>query len=503
MRAFKTTYRDRTGKVREASKWYIEFKDHLETIRRLPAFTDRKLSEALGRQIERLVASRVAREPLSIDLSRWIECLPQSIREKMAKIGLLDDQRLAATKSLSEHLADFEASLKAGGDSIHQVNLKATRLKRIFDECGFKFWTDISATGIERFLEKLRTDVLDDKGKITTKGISNKTSNYYLGCVKHFCRWMIADGRASVSPVARLKELKTDEDAQQRRALTVVELRNLLDAAYHGKKVYGINGYDRYMLYKVAVETGLRSNELRNLTPLSFTLDGERPEVRLPAQFSKHRKDDILPLRKDTAAELKGYLAMKLPTAPAFNMPSPSNVVRMFRVDLKAAKIDEKDSAGRKVVFHSLRHTFVTNLSRGGVHPKTAQELARHSKIDLTMNVYTHSYRGELAGAVAALPNLSLPEIEKNKNISTGTDGAINVNSVLAFCLAPEGGKSRILADSDGQHVKAMVKTETGDSTAYNASNRPNDVIYDAHKKMGRVGVEPTTHGFSVHCSTT
>jgi hypothetical protein len=35
---------------------------------------------------------------------------------------------------------------------------------------------------------------------------------------------------------------------------------------------------------------------------------------------------------------------------------------------------------------YALRHTFISNLAAGGVHPKTAQGLARHSTITLTMD---------------------------------------------------------------------------------------------------------------------
>jgi len=57
--------------------------------------------------------------------------------------------------------------------------------------------------------------------------------------------------------------------------------------------------------------------------------------------------------------------------------------------------------------FHSLRHTFISNLARGGVHPKVAQSLARHSTITLTMDRYSHTLVGEHADALAVLPDLS------------------------------------------------------------------------------------------------
>jgi integrase len=56
--------------------------------------------------------------------------------------------------------------------------------------------------------------------------------------------------------------------------------------------------------------------------------------------------------------------------------------------------------------FHSLRKTFITNLSRAGVSPKMAQSLARHSDINLTMNVYTMVNVSDQAAAVESLPPL-------------------------------------------------------------------------------------------------
>jgi len=56
--------------------------------------------------------------------------------------------------------------------------------------------------------------------------------------------------------------------------------------------------------------------------------------------------------------------------------------------------------------FHAFRHTLISNLAQGGVHPKTGQELARDSTITLTMDRYTHTTRTASADAPDALPNL-------------------------------------------------------------------------------------------------
>jgi integrase len=59
------------------------------------------------------------------------------------------------------------------------------------------------------------------------------------------------------------------------------------------------------------------------------------------------------------------------------------------------------DEDGRVLDLHGLRHTFITGLALACVHPRTAQELARHSDIRLTMKTYTHHQVRDLADAVA------------------------------------------------------------------------------------------------------
>ena len=50
----------------------------------------------------------------------------------------------------------------------------------------------------------------------------------------------------------------------------------------------------------------------------------------------------------------------------------PDKAAEMFRIDLEAAGIGYATDAGI-ADFHSLRHTFISNLAAGGVHPKLAQ----------------------------------------------------------------------------------------------------------------------------------
>ncbi|MFM7167802.1 MAG: integrase [Planctomycetaceae bacterium] len=46
-------------------------------------------------------------------------------------------------------------------------------------------------------------------------------------------------------------------------------------------------------------------------------------------------------------------------------------------------------------------------MIKSGINPKTAQSLARHSTIDLTMNVYTKLTITDQALAISTLPKLN------------------------------------------------------------------------------------------------
>ena len=100
------------------------------------------------------------------------------------------------------------------------------------------------------------------------------------------------------------------------------------------------------------------------------------------------------------------------------------------------------DDAGRVLDFHAFRHTFITNLTRGGVHPKDAQTLARHSTIALTMDRYAHTARGSVAKALDALPDLSAPTAERERRRATGTYASKGVSNVCQKTLR-EGGVNR------------------------------------------------------------
>lgn len=230
---------------------------------------------------------------------------------------------------------------------------------------------------------------------------------------------MLKDKRAGgESPLKHLDAIKVTDELN-RRALTPDELRDLLEATETAPERFGMTGNQRTMLYRLATYTGLRANEIRNLTVSSFDFDN--CTVKVKAAYSKRRREDILPLRKDTAETMRELLRSKTSNAKAFDLPSKYRMAHMVRADLEDAGIDWQDNGDGVLDFHSLRHSTASLLAASGVNPKTAQTIMRHSDINLTMSRYSHVFRGAESEAVESLPDFSSQG--KHSQVATGTDG--------------------------------------------------------------------------------
>jgi hypothetical protein len=86
------------------------------------------------------------------------------------------------------------------------------------------------------------------------------------------------------------------------------------------------------------------------------------------------------------------------------------------------------------------------------VQLKTAQTILRHSDINLTMNAYTHTLRGQEAKAIESLPDLSLSSRSSEK--ATGTD-----NLAVDSAYKPAYKKLTKNADFDNDLMSANVNS--------------------------------------------
>ena len=419
MSLFKQRYTATDGTSKESQNWYFGFTDHNEIRRRMPGFRDKSLTQELEHRVRRLVELRANGHPLPLEMSRWIETMPKSTRERLAKWDLLDLRSVAHSKPLTEHLKDFHASLLHKGTTSDHADLVRARVKNILDGCKFKFYSDISASRVQRHLADKRNGA---------ENISAQTSNFYLQSFKQFCRWMVRDRRATESPVEHLRGVNVKTDRRHdRRALTADELTDLLKTTASGPVRHRMDGRSRAMLYRVAMETGLRRNELRSLRPASVEFDTETPCVVVEPKNAKNRKPTVQAIRPELATELQRWIqdaqiASESPLWPNLTR----NTAEMLKKDLKACKIPYVDDAGLFADFHSLRHSYISLITRGGVHPKIAQRLARHSTAELTLARYSHTLLTDESQALEVLP--ALPSVfhdgdnRREALQATGTD---------------------------------------------------------------------------------
>ena len=425
---------------------------------------------------------------------------------ELEQSGVIDRYKQHRIRPLSEHLADYKLALLAKGSTQQHVNQQAYRIERIFSACGFRTFADVQASRILTFIDVFRKTVevnaTDNKGNQVKKtkdlgAISAQSKKYYLTAIKSFFRWMQKDNRMADNPIEYLEPKSvTKNDINKRRALEPKEAALLLDGTAKAGVSYGMDGLERALLYRLAIESGLRSNELRSLTVSSF--DFKARTVTLEADSAKNRREAVLPLKIDTADMLKAFVFNKMPSAIVFNMPYPCNVVRMFRRDLQAIGIDSADNGRGKLDFHSLRHTTGSFLAASGVHPKTAQNLLRHSTIDLTMNIYTHTVKGAEAAAIQSLPNFS--QLIKAQTDKTGTDD----NAVILPDNQPDN-EPYFYRHNQSLHDSMDIKTPQKERLCNSFEIQDltqGDSGCQSLGEMGRAGVEPATHGFSVRCST-
>jgi integrase len=379
--------------VKKSLKYYTRLIDADGIERTLPLFRDKTASQQQAAKLQRDI--------------------------ELEKSGVVDRYKEHRKTPLANHLEDFERSLLAKGGTLKNAKQVKSRVKRVFDECRLVFWNDIQASKVLHTISGLRKYAKRKTGLKDLGEISAQTYNFYLKAIKQFCKWMVQDGRAAESPVQYLQTKNVRVDRRHdRRALETDELRRLLETTEAAPKRFGMTGYERSLLYRFAAYTGLRANEIRNLTVSSYDFDD--CTVKVNAAYSKRRREDVLPLRKDLAIELQRFVAGKLPAVQVFKVPEKT--ADMFKEDLADAKIPYVNDVGLYADFHALRHSTGSLLAASGAHPKVVQSIMRHSDINMTMSRYTHIFSGQESDAVAGLPDLTLPSKESQKAVATGTD---------------------------------------------------------------------------------
>lgn len=180
-----------------------------------------------------------------------------------------------------------------------------------------------------------------------------------------------------------------------------------------------------YAAWVLAIVMAMRRGEILGVT--WDVLDLDAGKLRVQDQLQRvgsellHREtktedsDDFLPLPPIVVTALRLRKAQQISDAKAageawsnklnlvfttkYGTPyEPANVTRMFAARCKAAEV-------REIRMHDARHTSASILVDLGIHPRVAMRILRHSKINITMEIYSHPTDDQVRVALEKLAN--------------------------------------------------------------------------------------------------
>ena len=397
-------------------------------------------------------------------------------------------------RMIEAHLTDYESKMRAANRTAEHVTRTIGFVRIISEWAGFSIATDIAADAVNRYAGKLRDD-----------GRSSRTIQAHLTAIKGFTKWLSENHKLPRDPLASVKKPNPKADRRrERRMLLPEEWRRVKAVTNSGQERYGVSGAERALLYETAIQSGLRSNELRCLTRGRLYFDADTPYITAKAGNTKNRKDARQFIQPELAADLRAHIATKAPKAPVFKLPHETNMAAMLRDDLAEARkrwlkeaIDDAQEYARRLEsdfltdtnhegeitdFHSLRHTCGAWFAMSGAHPKVVQQVMRHSTITLTMDTYGHLFPGQEADAVIGMRDLlfTLPEALR----ATGTDDNCQLGTGDAQRAARETRRTDARACDD----RTMPAAQKKSPKPLQIADLGDDVRRDAKENESRPG---------------
>jgi integrase len=232
-------------------------------------------------------------------------------------------------------------------------------------------------------LERLQTSLM-------STALSPASVRHVLACFRAIWNkgreWGMINGE---SPTSKLKLPRPDNSRE--RALTNDETASLLDALQIISPV-------SHGLALMALNTGARRGELFAITWADVDLEGRNLVLR----NTKNGKTRRIPLNDAAYDYLEKHRVGSSKTVHVFTQANGQPVRYLSSAFQRSADklFNPKGTNPRyKVVFHTLRHTFISNLVSKGVPLTVVQELVGHSSLAMLQR-YSHLSPGALRNAV-------------------------------------------------------------------------------------------------------
>ncbi len=319
--------------------------------------------------------------------------------ERMIDLGVKFPTK--AKEPLEAIFQAYESSLRAGGKSVQHVERTGQLIRALADFNEWKRLGQVSSDGITKYAENL----------MEKEGRSARTIGAMITAIRSFCRWCVSTGKMIGDPTRPVKKPSVKDDRKLERRMLLREewawLRRYLEESTQIRN--GQSPAERLLMYRLAIETGLRSGELRSLIRSSLHLKGPEPHVLCKAKVTKNEKNAKQYVSDELAADLTKRVESKMANAKVFNVASRNEMARALRADVEAARrlwleslsdearaiadcdfLRSPNSQNEVIDFHALRHTCGSWLVMQGVTLVEVKEIMRHSTITLTVDCYGH-----------------------------------------------------------------------------------------------------------------
>ncbi|RYD02537.1 tyrosine recombinase XerD [Desulforamulus aquiferis] len=248
-----------------------------------------------------------------------------------------------------------------------------------------QFLSFLKKQGVSSLSEANRNHILTHLYKLQKEGKAPATISRHLAALKHFYRFLLAEGAVAEDYTLNLESPKLAQRLPQ--VLSTGEVENLLSQP---QLVDPAGMRDKAML-ELIYATGIRVSEM-------VALDIQHVELEMGyiRCFGKGSKERIIPLGSVAARFVQEYLArarVKLTKGKPENQALFVNVQgkrltrqgfwKIIKKYAREGKID------KPITPHTLRHSFATHLLENGADLRSVQEMLGHADISTTQ-IYTH-----------------------------------------------------------------------------------------------------------------
>ncbi len=263
--------------------------------------------------------------------------------------------------------------------------------------------------------------------KMLRSGLSSTTVLYHHRVLKMALKYAVQLQYMSTNPAESVKPPRKNKTNIQ--VLSDVQVKLLLQEVI-GKPVF--------LPVYIALTTGMRRGEVCGLQLDDIDLDNEKFTVRYCYQLAAGElklwplKTDgsrrSIPMLPGTKKVLQNYFDQRninkeacpgykestfLCIWPDGHPLDPDYVYKSFKKACKKLNFPE-------FRFHDLRHTHATMLLRQGVHPKIVSERLGHTRVNITLDTYSHvlpELQKDVISRLDLNPFKNLPLIEKKQEL--------------------------------------------------------------------------------------